>query len=86
MVQRSESKIKILQKRVLTNTKEFDKMPKAIVGTEVQQEAEKNLKKVQKKLLTKQKTCAKLNKLLLSSNSTLTNKQQCNPERFLNMR
>ena len=28
--------------------KEFDKIPKAIVGTEVQQEAEKNLKKVQK--------------------------------------
>ena len=78
--------MKILQKRVLTNTKEFDKMPKATAGTEVQQEAEKNLKKVQKKLLTKQKTCAKINKLLLSGNSTLTNKQQCNPERFLNMR
>ena len=44
--------------------------------------AEKN-KNSSKKLLTKQTTCDKMNKLLLSGNSTLTNKQQCNPERFL---
>ena len=45
---------------------------------------QKEFEKIQKKLLTKQTTCAKMNKLLQRrSNRTLTNKQQCNPERFL---
>ena len=43
----------------------------------------RKIKNLEKKLLTKQITCDNINELLLSGNSTLTNKQQCNPERFL---
>ena len=44
---------------------------------------EEKLRKKSKKLLTSENECDIVNELaLISNNSTLTNKQQCNPERF----